>query len=252
MDLNQKMFYPLKDYEEINEKIYKLIKDTSEKRMKEKAKYTRMDLPRGTGNKELTLYFAYLFGLRISEALMVLENLYIHLSKKKTNDGQIYYVLHAPNLKQKGNAPKEKIIFLFPQNEYEKKMWDFIEKNYYNGSTKVLKRNNISMFCKKLKTTFIGYEKVKENGKIVLKEVIKESHLNPHSLRHMRAYVLFQRYGDIELVRKMLGWKDERMLYYYVALSKSIEEMELEKRFLQHIPKKEKKKEKDKQNILEQ
>jgi hypothetical protein len=32
------------------------------------------------------------------------------------------------------------------------------------------------------------------------------------------------------------------MLYYYVALSKSIEEAELEKRFLQYIPKKKKEK----------
>jgi integrase len=90
------------------------------------------------------------------------------------------------------------------------------------------------MFCKKwLKDKFIGYNKEGQ-------EVIQESHLNPHTLRHLRALVLFERYKDEEMVRKMLGWSDTRMLYYYIRLARSIEEAELERKFLSFIPKKEK------------
>jgi len=232
MDLNQKIFL-IKSTDEINQKLYELIENAEKRREKTKNR-TRLDFPREVKDKKLTLYFAYLFGLRISEALNSLENLYLHLQERKTSEGLKYYVLRSINLKQKRLS--EKSIFFYPFfDKYEALMWDFIEKNYYVGITKNLNRKKVTRFCMLwLRDKFIGYNKQGQ-------EVIQESYLNPHTLRHLRALVLFERFKNEEMVRKMLGWSDTRMLYYYIRLARSIEESELERKFLSFIPKKKEK-----------
>jgi integrase len=228
MYLNQKIFL-IKSTEEINQKLYELI-ENAEKKREEKKKYTRLEFNKEITDKKLTLYFAYLFGLRISEALNCLENLYLHLQEKKTSEGLKYYILRSINLKQKRLS--EKSIFFYPFDKYESKMWNFIEKNYYVGITKNLNRHKIKRFCNLwLRDKFIGYNKQGQ-------EVIQESYLNPHTLRHLRALVLFERFRNEEIVRKMLGWSDTRMLYYYIRLARSIEESELERKFLSFLSKK--------------
>jgi integrase len=231
MDLNQKIFL-IKSIDEINEKLYNLIESADEKR-KEKMKYVRSDFPKGIDDKKLTLYFAYLFGLRISEALNCLDNLYLRLQEKKTSEGLKYYILRSINLKQKRLS--EKSIFFYPFDKYETQMWNFIQKTYYVGITKKLNRQKVKYFCIRwLRDTFIGYNKQGQ-------EVIQESYLNPHTLRHLRALVLFERFKNEEIVRKMLGWSDTRMLYYYIRLARSIEEAELERKFLSFLPKRKEK-----------
>jgi len=218
MDLNQK-FFLVKNVNEINKKLYELI---------EKPSYKNKNFSKRVANKKLVLYFAYLFGLRISEALIDLSNLYVRL-EQKTDDGVKYYNLRSVNLKNK--EKKEKYITFIPYDEYENKMWAFIENNYYAGITKNLTRYSIVKFCKRhLIDTFIGYDK---KGY----EVVQISYLNPHTLRHLRAYVLLERCHDPDLIRRMLGWADERMLYYYTRLAKSIEEKEIERKVLSYFKK---------------
>ena len=218
MDLNQK-FFLIKNVNEISKKLYNLIENPS---------YKNKEFPKRTANKKLVLYFSYLFGLRISEALIDLNNLYVRLQQKNDN-GLKYYSLRSVNLKQK--FKKEKTVVFVPYDEYESRMMIFIENNYYVGITKNLTRYSIVKFCERhLVDNFIGYNR---EGY----EVVQKSYLNPHTLRHLRAYVLLERYRDPDLVRRMLGWSDERMLYYYTRLAQSIEEREIERKVLSYFKK---------------
>jgi len=203
------------DLNEIDKKIYEL----GQKALKENKRKFKHKL----AQKIAVFYLTYLFGLRISEALKV--NIYRDLTQKRYKD-KVYYTLKAVNLKHKDNKYKYKVVLFYPSNEYEGKMFDYVLKNFdASGITRL----DIAEFCNYyIKDLIIGYDKTGNEIKVF-------THLNIHSLRHIRAYVLLNRYGDKDLILNNFGWKTEDMLYYYSNIAKSIKELEIEKRFLQMI-----------------
>jgi integrase len=205
------------DLNEIDKKIYELGQNALKKN-KRKFKHK-------LAQKVAIFYLTYLFGLRVSEALRV--NIYKDLIHEKIKD-KVYYILYALNLKHKDNKDKYKTIFFYPSNEYEKKMLDYILKNFdASGIT----RFDMAEFCKYYIKDIIIANKEGNEVKVF-------THLNIHSLRHIRAYVLLNRYGDKDLILNNFGWKREDMLYYYSNIAKSVKEIEIKKRFIQIISQK--------------
>jgi len=203
------------DLNEIDKKIYELGQNALKKNNR-KFKHK-------LAQKVAIFYLTYLFGLRISEALKV--NIYRDLIQKQFKN-KVYYVLRALNLKHKDNKYKYKVVLFYPSNEYEEKMLDYILKNF---ETSDITRHDMKLFCNYyIKDTIIAYDKTGNEIKVF-------THLNIHSLRHIRAYVLLNRYGDKDLVLNNFGWKTEDMLYYYSNIAKSIKEIEIEKRFIEMI-----------------
>jgi integrase len=204
------------DINEIDKKIYELGQNALNYFDKKKT-WKHND----NSNKIVIFYLVYLFGLRVSEALRI--NLNRDLEKKKIGNKE-YYILHSINLKQKDIKNKEKVIFLYISNEYEKKMLNFILENF--SVYKNITRFDIASFCKRyIKDYLIVYDKNNNEYKVF-------THLNIHSLRHLRAYVLLKRYNDKEVLLNNFGWKKENMLYYYTQIAKTLKEMEIEKKFI--------------------
>ena len=172
--------------------------------------------------------FLYLSGSRVSEPISF-PMATISISHPKVFPWKDLITINKVNLKHFDNDHNHEVI---PQNIPifdigEKRMWEIVLNGFETTSLSdvyktILKQNggerrngNLSNVISR---NFFADMKTSQG------EIIHHCGITPHNLRHLRAYNLHIERGlPPQLIQSLFGWKDLKMLTYYVELSRAIQ-----------------------------
>lgn len=213
------------------------------------------------GNLRKLFYLTYLTGSRIGELvrepyplLQIYELEGIHvMSVKKLNEK--HFTTREPLnqnepvvrvgghvLRRKLNLEtsiRQQITQNLPiDNEYEARMWNYVTRDYTQLNTRAWlqsfggykSRESIShRFSRLFKANLMD-----EKG-----NAYPNHGINPHMLRHLRAYNLVQKGYEERLIQQYFGWVSRDMLYHYTYIKRLIEDKE-QREIVRRMLKKEK------------
>lgn len=175
-------------------------------------------------------YFLYLTGGRLCEPLLQPPQLELHNDKAGS-----YISITKINEKHKDpQGNREKLNIILPIfDEWEERMWDFITDGGLLTNGKEIFKYGLfgAKEDKRTNEWMVSHDKigqlVRRNFKADLKDANgnrKPHHsISPHILRHLRAYNLHIEHNVPKtLVAKWLGWRDERMFFWYVEIARAM------------------------------